>query len=76
VDRYTHLPRRQPSYREQRSHEDFLVNLDLPRALLIEAVRSAWLPADQSMQLAAVPEDLVRELVRTKFAERSWIERL
>jgi lipoate-protein ligase A len=76
VDRYTHLPRRQPSYREQRSHEDFLVNLDLPRPLLIEAVRSAWLPAERSTQLTAVPEDLVRELVRTKFAERSWIERL
>lgn len=76
VDRYTHPPRRQPAYREQRSHGAFLVNLDLPRAVLVEAIRSAWLPPGGPLPHADVPEDLVGELVRTKFADRGWIERL
>ena len=76
VERYTHPPRRQPSYRESRSHGDFLVNLDLPRATLVEAIRSAWLPPGLPPGTADVPEDLVRELVRTRFADPAWIDRL
>ena len=76
VPRYTNLPGRQPAYRAGRSHDDFLVNLNLPRGALIAAIRSAWLPADFPPEPSAVPEDLVRELIRTRFAEQSWIERL
>jgi lipoate-protein ligase A len=76
VSRYTRLPRRQPPYREGRSHDDFLVNLDLPRPALIEAVRSAWLPPDRPPEPAVVPADLVRELVASRFADPAWIERL
>jgi lipoate---protein ligase len=76
VSRYTALPLRQPSYREGRSHEDFLVNLDLPRASLVEAVRSAWLPPGRPPAPGEAPLDLVRDLVATKFADPSWIERL
>jgi lipoate-protein ligase A len=76
VERYTHLPRRQPAYRENRSHLDFLVNLPLPRARLVAAIQEAWLPAQHPSARAAVPEELVAELVRAKFADRAWIERL
>jgi lipoate-protein ligase A len=76
VDRYLRLPVRQPAYRENRAHREFLVNLDLPRPTLAEAIRSAWLPAGRAWQRAAIPDDLVRELVRTRFADRAWIERL
>jgi lipoate-protein ligase A len=76
VDRYTHLPRRQPAYREHRSHDDFLVNLDLHRSVLVGAIRSAWLPPDGPRPGGLVPAELVGELVRTKFADHAWIERL
>lgn len=76
VSRYTALPRRQPAYREGRSHDDFLTNLDLPRDELIQAIRSAWLSPDRPAKAAVVPEDLVRHLVATKFADPAWIERL
>jgi lipoate-protein ligase A len=76
IGRYLHLPRRQPVYRGNRSHDAFLVNIDLPRHALIGAIRSAWLPPDQPIEPAPVPEPLVRELVRTKFADPAWIERL
>ena len=38
VERYTNVPRRQPAYRENRSHAEFLVNLHLP-------ARSWWRPS-------------------------------
>ena len=77
VAAYTLLPRRQPSYRAGRSHVDFLINLDLPRAALVEAIRTAWL--DESDQLSppySIPEDLVQRLLLEKFADPLWIERL
>jgi lipoate---protein ligase len=76
IARYTRLPRRQPGYRAQRSHEAFLTNLDLPRADLLAAIRSAWQPADRSTALGIVPDDLVRQLVIEKFGDPAWVERL
>jgi len=76
VTRYTHLPRRQPAYRAGRSHEDFLVNLDLPRERLIDAVRRAWLEDRQSSELIEIPRDLMEDLITEKFSDPAWIERL
>jgi lipoate-protein ligase A len=76
VDRYTRLPARQPAYRDRRSHGDFLVNLEMPRATLVEAIRAAWLPPGRPTEPAAVPEAMVRRLVATKFGDPAWIERL
>jgi lipoate-protein ligase A len=76
VPRYTALPRRQPAYREGRSHDDFLTNLDLDADDLSAAIRSAWLPGDRRPEPAAPPLGLVRKLVAEKFGDRQWIERL
>lgn len=76
IVRYTRLPRRQPAYRNQRSHESFLTNIDMPRAELLAAVRFAWLPPDQPVQLVAVPEDLVDQIVKEKLGDPAWISRL
>lgn len=76
VAQYTTLPRRQPAYRAGRSHDDFLTNLGLPRADLVAAVRAAWLDPYQPAEPAAVPKELVKHLVATKFADPAWIERL
>jgi lipoate-protein ligase A len=73
IGHYTTLPRRQPAYRAQRSHDDFLVNLDLPRATLVSAVRGAW---NDPSTPAPAPLELVRQLVDTKLADPVWIERL
>jgi lipoate-protein ligase A len=76
VPRYLRQPRRQPAYREDRSHADFLVNLAVPRGMLVEAIRSAWLPRDGHWSVGDVPEGLIGELVRNKFGRACWIERL
>jgi lipoate-protein ligase A len=78
IGRYTALPRRQPSYRRGRSHEEFVTNLGLGRDLVVGAIRSAWLAFDpgEGAGEASIPEERVRRLAATKFAERSWVERL
>ena len=76
VARYTHPPRRQPAYRAGRAHEDFLTNLPLPRSALIAAVRAAWLDFEPPAGPVTVPEDLVKQLVESKYANPDWIERL
>jgi lipoate-protein ligase A len=75
IARYLAPPARQPSYREGRSHEDFVRNLDLPRDRLMMAIRSAWLPGDRPAAVPPVPEAMVEQLVATKFGDPAWIER-
>jgi lipoate---protein ligase len=76
IDRYTLMPPRRPSYREDRPHDDFVTNLPLSRACLLEALRDAWLPGDTPVSPVDVPKETLRRLIETKFSEIGWIERL
>lgn len=76
IARYLRNPRRQPSYRSGRPHESFLTNVALPRTNLLAAVRSAWPPAGPYSDAAKIPQDLVDQLVREKFADPTWVTRL
>ena len=76
VARYTAPPRRQPAYRAGRSHDNFLTNLGLPRDRLLAAIRSAWLDPSRAPVEVPLPDDRVRDLVASKFADPAWIERL
>lgn len=40
--RYLHLPSRQPAYRAQRAHADFVTNLPLPRGEIMRWIAAAW----------------------------------
>ncbi len=76
IARYTRLPRRQPDYRAGRSHDDFLAHLNLCRADLLSAVKSAW-PADPTVSEPLIlPDDLIARLVLEKFGDSAWTERL
>jgi lipoate-protein ligase A len=76
ISLYTHAPRRQPAYREGRSHQDFVRNLGLGRPAVVQAFRSAWLSPDTEPELAVIPEGRVQGLVESKFADPRWIDRL
>jgi len=76
IARYTRLPLRQPAYRAGRPHETFLTSLDRPRAHLLSALLRAW-PADPSaLAPLPIPDDLVHRLVREKYGDPAWVERL
>ncbi len=48
LERYLKPPPRQPEYRRGRSHADFLTNLPVEAATLMDAIRAAW-PADGAL---------------------------
>lgn len=72
AERYLRLPERQPDYRGQRSHGDFLGNLPLPAAALRSLLSRAW---DAHELLPEWPEQSVRELVREKYGREDWTRR-
>jgi lipoate-protein ligase A len=69
VEKTLHMPSRQPGYRLNRPHRDFLLNLRLEPSALKNALRAAWkavIPCDH------LPFDLIRKLAREKYALDEW----
>jgi lipoate---protein ligase len=72
LGRYLRMPARQPAYRQQREHAEFVTNLTLGKEELAERLRSGF-GADQAV--TDWPADLVRELVQTKYGLTEWTRR-
>lgn len=68
-------PKRQPEYRAGRSHADFVTDLPLDREAILGAIRDAWTTPGTAVEPPEIPEGLVAELVASKYADPSWIER-
>lgn len=69
IERYLRMPSKEPAYRQGRSHEDFLANLNLPVEAVKEALRGAW-GAGNAME--AVPGDAIALLARDKYVTNEW----
>lgn len=63
------FPSRQPNYRANRAHTDFLTNLHLPAQLVKDAVREAW---QVSAELPAWPRLRTQRLATERFASDDW----
>ncbi|MEW4569059.1 lipoate--protein ligase family protein [Tautonia sp. JC769] len=70
-------PKRQPAYREGRSHDAFVTNLPLPRPAILRAVRDAWIAPGElpEAESAAVPDALIADLMGSKYTDLAWIRR-
>lgn len=66
--RYLKQPARQPDYRHDRPHDQFVANLPLDSASLRRRLREAW-HAEMSDDW---PRDLVRQLLTEKYSQREW----
>jgi len=75
VARYLKMPRRQPDYREGRSHTEFLVNLCLSRQNLANAIRTTFSSGATDFPVPSAQSALVQSLLSEKFLNREWIER-
>lgn len=73
ISRYLHPPRRQPSYRGERSHDDFLTLLPLSRPEIVAALRAAW-PGEAGE--SGPPIELAARMVVEKFGRDDWTNRL
>jgi len=62
-------PIRQPDYRSQRSHQDFLTQLPTSAELLSAAIAQQW---DATEQLESWPSELTDQLVAQKYSQPEW----
>jgi lipoate-protein ligase A len=63
------LPSKQPEYRLNRSHRDFLINLQTPAQAIKSALRQTW---GATEAVKRVPLDQVAALVRSKYGRTDW----
>jgi lipoate---protein ligase len=63
------MPSKQPAYRESRSHDRFLMNLNVSADKVKAALRQAW-KAEET--LADPPLEEIAALAREKYATREW----
>jgi lipoate-protein ligase A len=69
VEKYLRMPSKEPDYRHNRSHKNFLTNLSLSADLVKRALRDAW-SADEALEV--VPHDAIALLVRDKYVTKEW----
>jgi len=69
IEEFLSSPSRQPDYRRNRSHKDFLTNLPLPAASVKAALARAW---NATAPLVDFPRDQIEALAREKYARRAW----
>jgi lipoate---protein ligase len=72
VAEYLKPPPRQPEYRRQRGHAEFLANLPASVEQLKRGMRAAW---GADAELDGWPLELVRRLVDERYAQEEWIRR-
>jgi lipoate-protein ligase A len=69
VERYLLLPKQQPAYRQNRSHEEFLTNLELPAATVKEMLQKTW---NATAPVPEIPRAAIQQLAREKYATAQW----
>ena len=72
VTRYLRPPPRQPDYREQRPHQDFLLNLPLSAQQLKARLQQQW---QANVVATEWPVDRVRQLCQERYDRPEWHRR-
>ncbi len=73
IEKVLRMPKRQPDYRLQRPHRDFLTNIHLPAPLVRESIKNEW-GAHRLFENAS--QEAVRKLATEKYASHDWNFRL
>ena len=63
------IPSRQPPYRQGRSHDEFLANLNVPPRTIKEALQKSW---NAEEELKNVPFERIDRLVRKQYSTDEW----
>ncbi len=69
IDRLLHHPPREPDYRSQRRHGQFVANLNLDRAVVAEQLRIQWNAYNKAVNL---PMDATRKIAQEKYWNATW----
>jgi len=63
------MPPRQPDYRQQRGHDDFVMNLDAGADQLRQLLTEQWHADEES---APWPRDRTGQLIATRYSQADW----
>lgn len=66
---YLPVPSKQPDYRQNRTHQGFLTNLNVEAAKIKSAIQRAWNATDP---LDQIPQKNIDELVRLRYSADTW----
>ncbi|HTX21618.1 MAG TPA: lipoate--protein ligase family protein [Candidatus Aquilonibacter sp.] len=69
VGEFLRRPSKQPDYRKERSHDEFLTNLNLPADEVKIALQKIW---KANLPLENPPLEKISELAREKYSTREW----
>jgi lipoate---protein ligase len=72
IGRYLQLPSKQPAYRQDRSHVEFLMELPVLSAELCERLQESW---NARSALDKIPTDRIEVLVRERYGRKEWSEK-
>lgn len=72
VDRLLAMPSRQPDYRRNRPHHEFLMNLRLPADTVKRALARAW---EATEPLTSVPMERIAQLAAERYHSDTWTHR-
>lgn len=72
IGKYLPMPAKQPDYRQERSHGDFLVNLAVDPKMLSERLRLAWSAVES---FTALPEATIERLLEERYRRAAWNEK-
>jgi len=69
IPRYLTSPEREPEYRSQRNHLEFVINYDISPTLLRDSLIETWQAIEPEPEL---PLERVQQLVQEKYATEGW----
>ena len=69
IEKYLAMPSQQPDYRNNRPHEHFLMNLNIPADSVKTALISEW---KATQPLHVIPVELIEELNDTRYVTDEW----
>ena len=69
VQQFLTFPSKQPNYRQGRSHQDFLTNLQLSAVAIKQALGEGW---GATESLKEVPATAIAKLAREKYSTKEW----
>jgi len=69
IGRFLKMPPRQPSYRRDRQHNDFVTNLALSSATLCQSLAAAF---NAQQALSSWPQERTRHLADSRYSKDHW----
>ena len=69
IEKLLPLPPKQPAYRRNRTHGNFLTNLNLPADKIKDALKQSWSATEEFKD---VPWEAIERLVRERYSRDEW----